>query len=246
MKPPLLIIAILACALVVSTAAQQSQSQQQPKSTDSTPPADTSKQKSSADEFPFPEPEAPTAPPRSGDAKATDNTKQKSAGEEFPFPEPESPNAPPRSTEPRNPNDSSSKDRDVDISPPANDSQHEGSDLVGPDPAPGVIEMVPWNPHQADKDVEIGMFYFKQKNYSAAESRFREALRWQDNHAEAIYRLATVLDKQGKTPEAKQFFLQYLRILPNGEFAKDTKKALYRITGEGSKKAENKAPISRP
>lgn len=239
MKRPLILIAG-ACALVLSALGQQSPNQQPPSSTDTTKP------KSAAEKFPFPEPEAPTAPPHSPDAKPTDDTKPKSAAEQFPFPEPESPDAPPRSSEPRSPNDSSSTDRGVDISPPAGDKQHEGSDLLGPDPAPGVMEMKPWNPHQADKDVEVGMFYFKQKNYSAAESRFREALHWQDNHAEAIYRLATVLEKQGKTPEAKQFYLQYLRILPNGDFAKDTKKALYRITGEGSKKAENKAPTSQP
>jgi tetratricopeptide (TPR) repeat protein len=245
MKRSLILIAAMTCVLALGSSGQQSQNQQAPKSTDSAPPADSTKQKSAAEKFPFPEPESPTSPPRSSDAKSTD-AKPKSAAEEFPFPEAESPDAPPHSSGPRGPNDSSSKDRGVDISPPADDNKHEGSDLVGPEPAPGVVEMLPWNPHQADKDVEVGMFYFRQKNYPAAESRFREALHWQDNHAEAIYRLATALEKQGKTPEAKQFYLQYLRILPNGDFAKDTRKALDRITGEGSKKAENKLPISRP
>ncbi len=166
------------------------------------------------------------------------------ASEKFPFPG-DAPTAPPRS-DPRGPNDSSSKDRNVDISPPPDDYKHEGSDLVGPDPAPGVVEMKPWNPHQADKDVEVGMFYFREKNYTAAESRFREALYWQDNHAEATYRLATVLEKQGKLPEAKFYYQQYLKILPNGDLAKDAKKGLARVGGETSNKAENKTPIARP
>lgn len=166
------------------------------------------------------------------------------ASEKFPFPG-DAPTAPPRS-DPRGPNDSSSKDRNVDISPPSDDYKHDGSDLIGPDPAPGVTEMKPWNPHKADKDVEVGMFYFKQKNYPAAESRFREALYWQDNHAQATYRLANVLEKQGKLPEAKFFYQQYLKILPDGELAKDSKKALARIGGEDSKKAENKTPIAQP
>jgi tetratricopeptide (TPR) repeat protein len=249
MKRALIPIAV-AGSLMLSAAAQQSPSQQptnqqSTKSTDSTPPADSTKEKSAAEKFPFPESESPSSPPRSTDSKSTD-TKPKSAAEEFPFPESESPNVPPRSSEPRSPNDSSSKDRDVDISPPGDDKSHEGSDLVGPDAAAGVTEMKPWNPHQADKDVEIGMYYFKLKNYSAAESRFREALHWQDNHAQAIYRLATVLEKEGKAPEAKQYYLQYLRILPDGEFAKDTRKALDRVSGEGSKKTENKPPTSQP
>ncbi len=251
MKRPLILIAMVTCALVLSSAAQQSPSQQQSnqqatKSTDSTPAPDNTKEKSAAEKFPFPEAESPSSPPRSTDTKPTDSTKPKSAAEEFPFPEAESPNAPPRSSEPRNPNDSSSKDRDVDISPPADDSKHEGSDLVGPDPAPGVTEMKPWDPHKADKDLEIGMFYLRQKNYSAAESRFREALTWQDNHAEATYRLAAVLEKEGKIPQAKQYYLQYLQILPEGPFAKDSRKALNRVSSEGSQKAENKAPTSQP
>src|SRR5690242_13523649 len=75
-----------------------------------------------------------------------------SSAEDDDRPQLESPNAPPRS-EPRGPMDSSSRDRDVDIAPPGNDNQHEGSDLLGPDLSPGVVEMKPWNPHRADKDV---------------------------------------------------------------------------------------------
>jgi tetratricopeptide (TPR) repeat protein len=250
MKRTLILFALIACSLSLSVLGQQAPgqqptNQQPPKSTDSTPSADKTKPKSAAEEFPFPEAEAPTAPPHSSDAKSTDTTtKPKSAAEQFPFPEAEAPTAPPHS-DPRSPSDSSSTDHPVDISPPPDDNQHEGSDLLGPEPAPGVSEMTPWNPHKADKDVEVGMFYFKQKNYPAAESRFRGALHWQDNHAEATYRLATVLQKEGKSPEAKQYYLQYLKILPNGEFAKDCRKALDRISGEGSK-AENTPPTSQP
>lgn len=189
-----------------------------------------------SDRFPFPGDQS------NQQTNSTDDNRP--ASEKFPFPG-DAPTAPPRS-DPRGPNDSSSKDRNVDISPPPDDYKHDGSGLIGPDPAPGVTEMKPWNPHQADKDVEVGMFYFRQKNYPAAESRFREALYWQDNHAEATYRLADVLEKQGKLPEAKFYYQEYLKILPNGEQAKDSKKALARIGGEDSKKAENKTPIARP
>jgi Flp pilus assembly protein TadD len=106
--------------------------------------------------------------------------------------------------------------------------------------------MKPWNPHQADKDVEVGMFYFKQQNYPAAESRFREALHWQENHAEALCRLGMVLEKEGKTPEAKYYYQQYLKILPNGDLAKDARKGLARTGGEDTSKADNKTPIARP
>jgi len=212
------------------------QTNDQTKSTDSQS-GNTQDNRPASQRFPFPgdqsdqQPNAPEA--------------NRPASDQFPFPG-DAPTAPPRS-DPRGPNDSSSKDRNVDISPPPDDYKHEGSDLIGPEPAPGVVEeMKPWNPHQADKDVEVGMFYFKQRNYSAAESRFREALYWQDNHAEALYRLGMVLEKEGKNPEAKYYYQQYLKILPNGELAKDAKKGLARVGGEDSSKAENKTPIARP
>ena len=90
--------------------------------------------------------------------------------------------------------------------------------------------MKPWNPHTADKDVEVGLFYFKRSNYRAAEARFRDALYWQDNHAEATYRLAVVLEKEGKNVEAQQYYRSYLKILPGGEFAADSKKAIGRLS----------------
>ena len=129
----------------------------------------------------------------------------------------------------RRPEDSSSADRTVDISPPPGDNEHPGSSLVGPDPADGVVEMKQWNPHQADKEVEVGLYYFRRKNYVAAERRFRTALYWQDNHAEACYRLGTVLEKTKQAGEARAYYERYLKILPKGEFAADAKKALERL-----------------
>lgn len=125
--------------------------------------------------------------------------------------------------------DSSSADRDVDISPPPGDNEHPGSLMVDPDDENDVVEMKPWNPHQADKELEVGMYYFKRQNYVAAESRFRSALLWQDNHAEATYRLATALEKLKHAAEARTYYQQYLKILPKGEFAADAKKALARL-----------------
>jgi tetratricopeptide (TPR) repeat protein len=157
-------------------------------------------------------------------------------------------NEPPRADDnARRPDESSSKDRDIDIAPPTNDAGHPGSTLGGPEPAEGVTEIKPWNPHQADKDVEVGLYYFKQKNYRAAESRFREALYWQDNHAEASYRLATALEKLGKASEARQYYESYLKILPNGDLAKEAKKGLDRLNSlsQSAKKLPAK-PTSQP
>jgi len=39
----------------------------------------------------------------------------------------------------------------------------------------GIQEVKPWNPMKALKDVEIGDFYFKRKNYRAALDRYKES-----------------------------------------------------------------------
>jgi tetratricopeptide (TPR) repeat protein len=159
--------------------------------------------------------------------------------------------APPRSDPHTNPNarrgeDSSSKDREVDISPPANDAEHPGSEMEVIEEANGVSEMKPWNPHQADKDVEVGIYYFKQNNYKAAESRFREALFWQDNHAEANYWLGNALEKLKQPSEARYYYEEYLKILPNGPLAKDAKKALSRVSSTESSRKDSKKITARP
>ena len=47
-----------------------------------------------------------------------------------------------------------------------------------------------FNPLQASKELRIGEYYFKKKNYRAAASRFREATHWNPSFADAFLRLA--------------------------------------------------------
>lgn len=169
---------------------------------------------------------SPVTPPRS------DDPKKKPAADEFPFPEDQENQA--------NHGYSSSKDSQGDIGPPLGDTSPPGADLSKP--PDDVTEVKPWNPHEADKDVEVGTFYFHRENYKAAEARFRDALHWQDNHAEATYRLGEVLEKEGKKAEAVQYYQAYLKILPSGPFAADSRKALVRLAAEneGDKKERPK------
>ncbi len=99
----------------------------------------------------------------------------------------------------------------------------------GSGPAPDVQELHSYNPHEADKQVEIGTFYFKRNNYRAAESRFEEALDYMPNHAEAIFHLAEAQEKLGKNDQARANYEKYLKILPEGAFAQPAKKALARL-----------------
>jgi len=141
--------------------------------------------------------------------------------------------------------ESSSKDDDIDLSPPAGDAAahpNSPSSFGATAPAPGadVNEMHPWDPHKAAKDVEVGDFYFKRKNYRAAESRYREALSYKDNDAIATYRLAVCLDKLEQTDDAREEYESYLKILPYGPEAEHAKKAIERLKSAATKSSTSK------
>jgi len=129
-----------------------------------------------------------------------------------------------KSAPPLGENESSSKQTQIDISPPTDDAaKHPDSDVGD------VTEMHTWNPHKAQKDLEVGEFYMKRKNYHAAEDRFREALIYKPGDAIATYRLAEVLDAQGHSEEAVKNYEAYLKIPSSGKFAPEAKKALARL-----------------
>ena len=122
--------------------------------------------------------------------------------------------------------ESSSKQTQIDITPPADDvKSHPEAELSDTD----VGEFTPWNPMKAMKDVEVGDFYYKKENYSAAISRYREALEFKPRDAEATFKLAEALNKTGDAAEAIENYRQYLKILPNGPYAKKAHEALDKL-----------------
>jgi hypothetical protein len=138
---------------------------------------------------------------------------------------------------------SSSKDDNIDLSPPAGDTAaHPNSPSSFGAVAPGanVNEMHPWNPHKAAKDIEVGDFYFKQQNYRGAESRYREALLYKNDDAVATYRLAVCLEKLGRPDEAREAYESYLKILPRGPEAKHARKAIERLKNLAAKSTTSK------
>ncbi len=134
---------------------------------------------------------------------------------------------------------SSSRDTRIDISAPKDDAKnHPASKDAVEDLVPeegidvssgGVQEFHPWNPLKALKDIEVGDFYFKRKNYKAALERYKEALYYKDNDALASFRVAVCQEKLGDKTEAKKYYEQYLKILPEGPFAKDAHTSLDRM-----------------
>ena len=141
--------------------------------------------------------------------------------------------APPRSDS--EPAVSSSNDTRIDLSPPSGDaSMHPNSDVDD------INEMHPYNPHKAEKDVEVGDFYFDQKNYKGAVSRYAEALEYKPNDAEATYKLALTKERLGEKEDALASYQSYLKILPDGPQAEDSKKAIDRLTNQAAEKKETK------
>jgi tetratricopeptide (TPR) repeat protein len=135
--------------------------------------------------------------------------------------------------------ESSSKDTRVDLSPPSDDQKNHpqsGAAMVdAEDAASDVQEMHPWDPHKAAKDIEVGDFYYKRKNYRAALDRYKEALVYKPNDALANFRLAECLEKTGNPGDALAHYQEYLKILPHGPLSPDAEKALDRLkAGEKS------------
>jgi len=192
----------------------------------------------------LPDNPSPQSPPGSSDASSP---RRSSAGSSSSGTETESPApskkpsdlTPPRSDRVQRDDlggdigESSSKDTQVDLSPPADDAKkHPDSSsamaAAEADPA-GVAEFHPWDPHKAAKDVEVGDYYFKRKNYRAAEDRYREALLYKDNDALATFRLGECLEKLGQPGAARDNYESYLKTLPHGPLAEEARKSVERL-----------------
>ncbi len=132
---------------------------------------------------------------------------------------------------------SSSRETRIDLTPPKDDEKnHPTSKAAVEDLEPsdkpdttGVQEFHPWNPLKAVKDIEVGDYYFKRRNYKGALERYKEALYYKDGDAVASFRVAECEAKLGDKAEAKKYYEQYLKILPDGPHAKEARASLDKI-----------------
>jgi tetratricopeptide (TPR) repeat protein len=156
--------------------------------------------------------------------------------------------APPRSDRDKEAGESSSRETRIDLSPPKDDdkNRHTGESIsdADEDPSSDVKEFHPWNPHKALKDIEVGDFYFKRRNYHAALDRYSEALVWKSGDAIANFRMAQCFEKLDQPDEAVTHYLEYLKILPHGPLAGEAQKALEKLQGaeksQASRRVEGK------
>ena len=85
-----------------------------------------------------------------------------------------------------------------------------------------------FNPLEAEKDLKIGLYYFKKGNYKASASRFREATLWNPTFAEAFLRLGESQEKLKDKKAADEAYTKYLELAPGAKDAEAVKKKLAR------------------
>jgi len=88
--------------------------------------------------------------------------------------------------------------------------------LIRADPTADKVEEVEEDPPEPDpqkakEHVEIGDFYYKRKNYTAAAERYREAIQFNPKWAKAYEKLVGVLEKQNAFEEAVKVCEQFVQ-----------------------------------
>lgn len=85
-----------------------------------------------------------------------------------------------------------------------------------------------FNPLEAEKDLKVGLYYFKKGNFKASTSRFKEATLWNPTYAEAFLRLGESEEKLKDKKAADEAYTKFLALSPDGKDAEAVKKKLAR------------------
>jgi tetratricopeptide (TPR) repeat protein len=83
-----------------------------------------------------------------------------------------------------------------------------------------------FNPLQAEKDIKIGVFYFKKGSFKAAATRFLEATKWNPGLAESYFLLGEAEEKLKDRKAAHDAWAKFLELAPGDKRAEEVKKKL--------------------
>jgi len=83
-----------------------------------------------------------------------------------------------------------------------------------------------FNPLEAEKNLKVGIYYYKKGNYKGALNRFREATKWNPNYAEAYLRVGETEEKMKDGKAAHEAYAKYLELAPDSKEAASVKKKL--------------------
>ncbi len=92
-----------------------------------------------------------------------------------------------------------------------------------------VVEMKPYDPHKAEKDIEVGDFYYKRQNYKAAIGRYEESLQLRPGSPSVTFKLADAYEKDKKPEQAAIYYSEYVRQYPKGRQIAQAQAALQRL-----------------
>ncbi|HET7872699.1 MAG TPA: DUF6479 family protein, partial [Terriglobales bacterium] len=133
--------------------------------------------------------------------------------------------------------ESSSKDSLIDLNA---QPLHSAAGSRAEEEASNVV----WDPHRADKDIEVGNYYLKHRNYRAALDRFHDALLYKPGDAEATFGLAVTQEHMELLNQAYKSYSKYLEILPHGPQAQLAQDAMKRIGARIDKDPQQDMPDS--
>jgi tetratricopeptide (TPR) repeat protein len=200
------------------------------------PPA--AKRPSAAEQFPFPgQPAKPANPPANvPDSPAPDSpapsTTPSDAATQHPFPT----QPPPKLPGDDSSSSSSRSPDDAEPAAPGDDSATKG------DPPEGTsvhrklpkVKRVQTDDERVDEDLNVAKFYFRDENYQGAYLRAKDAINVQPDYSTPHFVLAQIAQKMKKKDEAIAEYQTYLKLDPQGEKAKEARKALAELQPSGS------------
>ncbi len=194
-------------------------------------PPPTVKKPSAAEQFPFPgETAKPANPPANAPDSPAPSTTPSDAATQHPFPTQPPPKLPG--------DDSSSSSRSPDDADPVpgDDSATKG------DPPEGTsvhrklpkVKRVQTDDERVDEDLNVAKFYFRDENYQGAYLRAKDAINVQPDYSTPHFVLAQIAQKMKKKDEAIAEYQAYLKLDPEGEKAKEARRALAELQPSGS------------
>ena len=92
-----------------------------------------------------------------------------------------------------------------------------------------------FNPMQAQRELTVGNFYYKQGKYRSAALRFEEATKWNHGLAEAWLRLGEADEKQNDTAAMQKAFEKYLELDPKSKTADSVRHKLASLNASSKK-----------
>lgn len=86
-----------------------------------------------------------------------------------------------------------------------------------------------FNPVQAKKELDVGIFYLKKNDYRGAAQRFEWATKWNPGWAEAYFKLGEAQAKLKHKGDAKKAFSKVIELDPNSKEGKEAKKLIAKL-----------------